>query len=101
MQCDYSLAASKAGLKPINSHLILGVNSPLLSLQRVIVETFDDDLGIGLSNTNFGFSGLFLQQRPTRFGGDERPVRAVANGAMIWCQYGLRLLTPRSPNGRF
>lgn len=78
MQCDYSLAASKAGLKPINSHLILGVNSPLLSLQRVTVETF-----YLMTRDRFKQHQLWVFQdfnnngRPD-LAGDER--HAVANG---------------------
>ncbi|MBL93580.1 MAG: hypothetical protein CMH56_17400 [Myxococcales bacterium] len=38
--CQYDLVFSRAGAKPINSHLILGVDSPMLSMQRVTFETF-------------------------------------------------------------
>ena len=40
VRCRYDLEPSKAGAKPINSHLIYGVNSDLLSMQEVTFETY-------------------------------------------------------------
>ena len=40
VRCRYDLEPSKAGAKPINSHLIFGVDSNLLSMQEVTFETY-------------------------------------------------------------